>query len=67
MITGNTHTDEPFGTYGGGEKSQSFIDAETIWLRETHRHQGGIEDINIKMKPQSIHMIKQRECLNRQF
>jgi len=34
MITGNTHTHEPSGTYGGGEKSQRFIDAEAIRLRE---------------------------------
>ena len=63
MITGNTHTHEPSGTYRGAEESQGFIYAETVWLREGHRHQGGIEDVNIKMKPQLIQMLKQRERL----
>ena len=65
MITGNTYPRIPFRTYGGGEKSQSFLYAEAIWFWETNRHQSRIEDVDIKMQPQSINMIKQRESLNR--
>jgi len=61
MITGNTYPHEPFRTYGGGEKIQSFLYAEAIWFWETNRHQCRIENVDIKLQTIDQHDQAKRE------